>query len=251
MKNFGVRKIIEEYGVVTLQGNHLTDGDTPDHLKKLFRRNCQFPSNKSVSSPAIIDFGNTFFLGDDNHQYDDSNRYVHNEENIFLRGKFLVNRFSPRFLFLFFNISKKELLNIPVLQGRRSSSTKRSVTNAQDLLRGFFASTFADDEKENLINLFHRLTERHYGVLFLGFTSPNELPTVISGSIYEVVGNHGSAVHYLATDQNLVYDNRFKTGKDGQNFCGRGIGQSVICAITKVNRILGKNESLFLKCNKH
>ena len=97
MENIGIRKIIEEYGLVAMQGNHLTDSDTPTHLKKMFRRNCQFPSRKSVSSPSIVHFGNTLFLGDGNHHYDESNRYVHKKDNLFLRGKFLVNQFSSSF----------------------------------------------------------------------------------------------------------------------------------------------------------
>ena len=39
MKFVGIRKIIEEYGVVTPQGNHLMDDDTPTYLKKPLRRN--------------------------------------------------------------------------------------------------------------------------------------------------------------------------------------------------------------------
>ena len=77
MKFVGIRKIIEEYGVVALQGEHLMDDDTIPWLKKLFRRNCQFPSTKSVSSPSLVVFGNTLFLGDENHLYDSNNRYVH------------------------------------------------------------------------------------------------------------------------------------------------------------------------------
>ena len=40
MKFVGIRKIIEEYGVVALQGEHLMDDDTLPWLKRLFRRNC-------------------------------------------------------------------------------------------------------------------------------------------------------------------------------------------------------------------
>lgn len=116
MKFVGIRKILEEYGVVTLQGEHVMGDDTPLDVKKLFRKNCKFPSQKSVSSPSIAFFGNTLFFGDENHLYDSNNRYVHNKGNMFLRDRFLGNKFSPRFLFLFFNASKKELLNIPVIE---------------------------------------------------------------------------------------------------------------------------------------
>ena len=246
--NAAITNILQEYGIVAISDEGLVDKDTNRYLKNLFKKCCKYPSQKAFSSPALSLFDNCFFSGDLTHSFDDKKEYVLDRKKTFQYGKFNFRKFAPRFFIVVFQLEKKELLTIPVLTGRRGRQGNRNPGNLSDILHAFFRSVFDDSKIHNLNHDFYETSSMHYGVMLMGLKDVKVIHVVISGAIFEVKREIGSIIHYIGTDENLVYNKGFKTGSDGKLFKGNGIATFIIRVIGKISMLVGKNSSLYLRC---
>ena len=135
-----------------------------------------------------------------------------------------------------------------MLSGRRGRQGNRNSGNLSDILHAFFRSVFDDSEIHTLNHDFYKMSSMHYGVMLMGLKDIKVLPVVISGAIFEIKREIGSIIHYIGTDENLMYDKWFKTGSDGKYFNGNGIATFIIRVIGKISMLVGENSSLYLRC---
>ena len=84
-------------------------------------------------------------------------------------------------------------------------------------------------------------------MIIFGFTSTKSFPVAISGCIFETLKS-GAVLHYIATNQGLIYNREFKRGFDDKPFRGRGLGRVMVNIVYSLTKHLNFLPNVFATC---
>lgn len=116
-----------------------------------------------------------------------------------------------------------------------------------DILGDLLWHVFDKDKKDHIDDLLASKNVSFYGMIFFGFTSTKSFSVAISGCIFEILKSV-TILHYITTNQDVIYNSKFKRGFDKKLLRGRGLGKVMMNVAYCITKHLNCLPNVFVTC---